>query len=63
MGLRTYDPTSPGRRGYVSVDHEEVTESKPHKALLRPLTERAGRNNQGRITVRHRGGGPNGAIA
>ncbi len=57
MGLRTYDPTSPGRRGYVSVDHEEVTETQPHKPLLRPLTERAGRNNQGRITVRHRGGG------
>lgn len=57
MGIRTYDPTSPGRRGYVSVDNEELTRSKPHKPLLRPLKEQAGRNNQGRITVRHRGGG------
>ncbi len=63
MGLRTYDPTSPGRRGYVSVDHEEVTESKPHKPLLRPLKERAGRNTQGRVTVRHRGGARSAGIA
>ena len=57
MGLRTYDPTSPGRRGYISVDHAEVTTAKPQKALLRPAKNRAGRNNQGRITVRRRGGG------
>jgi large subunit ribosomal protein L2 len=57
MGLRTYDPTSPGRRGYVSTDFEELTGAKPHEPLLRPLKEHAGRNNQGRMTVRHRGGG------
>ena len=57
MGLRTYDPTSPGRRGYISVDNAELTGAQPHKPLLRPLKEHAGRNNQGKLTVRHRGGG------
>ena len=57
MALRTYDPTSPGRRGMVGSDFSETTRSKPEKSLLLPLKKKAGRSNQGRITVRHRGGG------
>ncbi len=58
MALRTFKPTSPGRRAYIAVDTSEITKNKePEKALLRPLKRKAGRNNQGRITVRHRGGG------
>ena len=57
MGLRNFNPTSPGRRTYVAVDNEELSGAQPLKRLLRPITRRAGRNNSGRITVRHRGGG------
>ena len=57
MALKAYRPTSPGRRGMTSPTFEEITKSKPEKSLLLPLKKRAGRNNQGRITVRHRGGG------
>jgi large subunit ribosomal protein L2 len=57
MGLRNFNPTSPGRRTYVAVDNEELSGSQPLKRLLRPIARRAGRNNSGRITVRHRGGG------
>ena len=57
MALKTYRPTSPGRRAMSGSSFEEVTKSKPEKSLLRPLKKKAGRNNQGRITVRHRGGG------
>ncbi len=57
MGLRTYRPTSPGRRAMVSATFEEITKTKPEKSLLVTLKKNAGRNNQGRITVRHRGGG------
>ncbi len=57
MGLRNYNPTSPGRRGYISVDREELTSDKPHKPAIQPLKANAGRNNQGKITVRRRGGG------
>ena len=57
MALKVYRPTSPGRRGMSSSTFEEITKSRPEKALLLPLKKRAGRNNQGRITVRHRGGG------
>jgi len=52
-----YRPTSPGRRGMSSSTFEEITKSKPEKSLLLPLKKRGGRNNQGRMTVRHRGGG------
>lgn len=57
MALKTYRPTSPGRRGMSGSTFEEITKGKPEKSLLLPLKKRAGRNNQGRITVRHRGGG------
>lgn len=57
MALKTYRPTSPGRRGMVSASFEEITKSVPEKSLLLPIRKRAGRNNRGVVTVRHRGGG------
>lgn len=57
MAVKQYRPTSPGRRGMTGASFEEITKSEPEKSLLVPLRKRAGRNNQGRITVRHRGGG------
>ncbi|MFC1952337.1 50S ribosomal protein L2 [Chloroflexota bacterium] len=57
MALKVYRPTSPGRRGMTGSTFEEITKGEPEKSLLAPLKKRAGRNNQGRITVRHRGGG------
>ena len=57
MALKVYRPTSPGRRGMSSSTFEEITKDKPEKSLLLPLKKRGGRNKQGRITVRHRGGG------
>ncbi|MFC1860299.1 50S ribosomal protein L2 [Chloroflexota bacterium] len=57
MALKVYRPTSPGRRGMSGSTFEEITKGEPEKSLLKPLKKRAGRNNQGRITVRHRGGG------
>ncbi|NOZ72972.1 MAG: 50S ribosomal protein L2 [Chloroflexi bacterium] len=57
MGIKVYKPTSPGRRDMSVSTFEEITRSKPEKSLLRPLKKRAGRNNLGRLTVRHRGGG------
>ena len=57
MALKIYRPTSPGRRGMSGSTFEEITKGKPEKSLLLPLKKKAGRNNQGRITVRHRGSG------
>ena len=57
MALKVYRPTSPGRRGMSGSSFEEITKDKPEKSLLLPLKKGGGRNNQGRITVRHRGGG------
>ncbi len=57
MALKIYRPTSPGRRGMSGYTFDEITKSKPEKSLLLPLKKRAGRNNRGKITVRHRGGG------
>lgn len=57
MSIRHYKPTSPGRRQMSGSTFEQLTTSKPEKSLLAPLTKKAGRNNQGRITTRHRGGG------
>ena len=57
MALKVYRPTSPGRRGMTGATFEEITKKKPEKSLLVPLKKKAGRNSQGRITVRHRGGG------
>ena len=57
MPLKEYKPTSPGRRGMTGSDFSEITKKKPEKSLIVPLKKKAGRSNQGRITVRHRGGG------
>jgi large subunit ribosomal protein L2 len=57
MALKQYKPTSPGRRGMSGFTFDEVTRRKPERSLLAPLARSGGRNNQGRITVRHRGGG------
>jgi len=57
VALKVYRPTSPGRRGMSGSTFEEITKGKPEKSLLVPLKKKAGRNSQGRITVRHRGGG------
>jgi large subunit ribosomal protein L2 len=55
--LKSVNPTSPGRRGLVLPSFEEITKTRPEKALLAPLRKNGGRNAQGRVTVRHRGGG------
>ena len=57
MAIKVFRPTSPGRRGMSSSTFEEITKDKPEKSLTEPLKKRGGRNNQGRLTVRHRGGG------
>lgn len=57
MPLKTYSPTTPGRRFMTSADFSELTTSQPEKSLLRPLKRTGGRNSQGRMTARHRGGG------
>lgn len=57
MAVRKYNPTTPGRRGMTTQDMSEVTTKKPIKSLLAPRKQKAGRNNAGKITIRHRGGG------
>lgn len=57
MAIRIYKPTSPGRRKASVSTFEELSGARPHKSLLRPHPSQAGRNSQGKITVRHRGGG------
>jgi large subunit ribosomal protein L2 len=57
MAMKTYRPTSPGRRGLVLVDRSALWSGKPVKPLTEGLSEKAGRNNTGRITARRRGGG------
>ncbi|MBE3559122.1 MAG: 50S ribosomal protein L2 [Ktedonobacteraceae bacterium] len=57
MPIRQYRPTSPGRRGMTVLTSEEITKTRPEKSLTVRLKKHAGRNNQGRITTRHRGGG------
>lgn len=57
MAIKQYKPTSPGRRQATGYSFDEITTKKPEKTLLAPLKKNAGRNNQGKITVRHRGGG------
>ncbi|HUY75136.1 MAG TPA: 50S ribosomal protein L2 [Ktedonobacterales bacterium] len=57
MPIRAYKPTSPGRRGMTVSSFEEITRSKPERSLVTKKVSKAGRNNQGRITSRHRGGG------
>jgi len=57
MAIRKYKPTTPGRRGSSVADFAEITRSTPEKSLLKPLPKTGGRNNSGRITTRHIGGG------
>jgi len=57
MPIKVYKPTTNGRRNMTSLTYEEITTSKPEKSLLAPISKNAGRNNHGKITVRHRGGG------
>ncbi len=57
MAIKIYRPTTPGRRGMSVSDFDDVTRSTPERSLVRPMQRLSGRNNQGRITVRHRGGG------
>jgi large subunit ribosomal protein L2 len=56
MPLKIYSPTTPGRRFMTGADFSDITTSQPEKSLLRPLKRTSGRNSQGRITSRHRGG-------
>jgi large subunit ribosomal protein L2 len=56
MPVRKYKPTSPGRRFMATASFEEITATEPEKSLLEKLPSRSGRNNQGKVTVRHRGG-------
>ena len=57
MAIRKYKPTTPGRRGSAGAAFAEITPATPEKSRLRPLSKTGGRNNQGRITTRHIGGG------
>ncbi len=57
MALKKYKPTSPGRRFMATSGFEDITKSEPEKSLLEPITKKGGRNNRGRITTRHQGGG------
>jgi large subunit ribosomal protein L2 len=57
MGVKKLKPTTPGRRHMSVLTFEEITKKEPEKRLIEPLKKHAGRNNQGRITTRHRGGG------
>ena len=57
MAIKVYKAITNGRRNMTSLDFSEITTSKPEKSLLAPLPKKAGRNNQGKITVRHHGGG------
>ena len=57
MGIKTYNPYTPSRRNMTGSDHAEITKQTPEKSLCKSLKKHSGRNNQGKITVRHRGGG------
>ncbi|MBP3953411.1 50S ribosomal protein L2 [Bacillus suaedae] len=57
MAIKKYKPTSAGRRGMSVLDYADLTTDKPEKSLLAPLHKKGGRNNQGKLTVRHQGGG------
>ena len=57
MGIKTYNPYTPSRRNMTGLDFSEITKSTPEKSLVVSIKKNSGRNNQGKITVRHRGGG------
>ncbi|MCD7841567.1 MAG: 50S ribosomal protein L2, partial [Lachnospiraceae bacterium] len=57
MGIKTYNPYTPSRRHMTGSDFSEITKKTPEKSLTVSLKKNSGRNNQGKITVRHQGGG------
>ena len=57
MGIKTFNPYTPSRRAMTSLDYKDITKTTPEKSLVVSLNKSAGRNNQGKITIRHRGGG------
>ena len=57
MAIKSYKPTTPGRRGMTVTDYSGLSKAAPCKSLLEPMDKHSGRNSYGRITVRHRGGG------
>ena len=57
MSIKAYRPTTPAQRQKTTEDYDQITTNKPLKSLLKAKKQNAGKNNQGRITVRHRGGG------
>ena len=57
MAVKTYKPTSPGRRGQTCSAFEEITRGRPEKSLVESVKRTGGRNNRGKITCRHQGGG------
>jgi len=57
MALKSFRPTSPSRRNMTVSTFEEITRTEPERSLMKPLTKKAGRNNDGRLSVRHKGGG------
>ena len=57
MAIKKYKPTTNGRRNMSVLTFDEITTNQPEKSLLAPLSKKAGRNNHGKITVRHHGGG------
>ena len=57
MGIKSYNPYTPSRRHMTGSDFSEITAAKPEKSLVTSLKKNAGRNNHGKITVRHQGGG------
>ena len=58
MGIKVYNPYTPSRRNMTGLDFDVITTDKPEKSLLAPKSKTAGRNNQGKITVRHHGEAP-----
>ena len=63
MPLKSYRPTSPGRRFMTTADFSELTKKEPEKSLTRPMKKSGGRDNQGHITARFRGGGAKRALS
>ncbi|MGE5473523.1 MAG: 50S ribosomal protein L2 [Ignavibacteriales bacterium] len=57
MAIKKYSPTTPSRRQMTVIDYSDLTKKAPEKSLLEPMKKHSGRNNTGRITIRHRGGG------
>ena len=57
MAIKKYKPTTPGRRNMSTLTFDEITTNSPERSLLAPLGSKGGRNNNGRITTRHQGGG------